>query len=217
MDPPSMPSPMMDEMLVGELLKELGAKGADAMAASLTKLLGKVTIDIQNVFVADQNSLAGMTSGIDVPVTANFVPLHGYLDGSLLFVMDIDSAELMSDILTMGLGATNRALMKISSLKELANVLTSSVVNVFSDIFSWKIVPLPGIYIMDSIDSVVAFTSNLPPRVSRESLVINLVIKQQDLETPATLLLMVEEGGIRTLCQHFFDPFGSGNGVKPSN
>lgn len=114
--------------LIYDALKEVANIGAGNAATSLSVLLGtKLEISEPVVMILDFNELVNVLGGPEKSVVGVFSELSGEVDGSLLFVMELQEAEELVKNLIVDEKVWYSE-MGISAINEIANILISSYI-----------------------------------------------------------------------------------------
>ena len=111
-----------------DVLREIGNIGAGNAATSLGVLIDEdVSISLPQVRIEDYDDVVNTLGGAEKMVVAVLINFSGDAGGMIMFVLDMDDAKSITDILVTeddpGEGLSE---MKISAIKEIGNILGSS-------------------------------------------------------------------------------------------
>jgi chemotaxis protein CheC len=112
-----------------DALKEIGNIGAGNAATSLGVLLDEdVGISLPEVKIEDFNDVVSSVGGSEEMCVAVLVNFSGDANGVVLFILSIEDAKGITDILASEEddGTPGLSEMKLSGVKELGNILASS-------------------------------------------------------------------------------------------
>ena len=142
-----------------DVLKEIGNIGAGNAATSLGVMLDEdVNIDLPRVRIEGYDSVVTSLGGHEEMCVAVLVNFSGDVDGVVLFILNIDDAKGIMDVLV---GEDDSELpglseMKISMIKELGNILGSSYIGSISTLTGMHIeLSVPHLAI-DMIGAILA-------------------------------------------------------------
>ena len=127
-----------------DALKEVASIGAGNAATSLSNMLdGKIEMTVPEVNILPIAQVPEIMGGAEELITAILVQTKGDIEGGVLFTLNISSANLLIELLT-GVEAQIQEKMgelEISALEEIANILTGSNLNAFSQMLDIQITP----------------------------------------------------------------------------
>jgi chemotaxis protein CheC len=118
-----------------DILKEIGNVGAGNAATSLSALLDEeIHISLPNVRIEDFNQVVNRVGGPEEIVVAVLVPFEGELSGVVLYMQTLEDAKGVAEVMV---GIADPDLpglsdIKLSALKEIGNILSSSWLNCVS-------------------------------------------------------------------------------------
>lgn len=128
-----------------DVLRELGNIGAGNAATSLSSMLNqKVDMSVPNVKITDFNDAVSSFGGVENLVAGVLLSFEGMGDmdpdsknmkGMLLFLVDMDSANDLVDMLTGGMcphDTPEYEEMKCSVLQEVGNIMGAAYINSIS-------------------------------------------------------------------------------------
>jgi len=147
-----------------DALKEISNIGAGNAATALAQMIGsKIDMKVPQVNIVPFNDVPDVLGGADNHVVGIYLSVSGDAPCSLLFVLPVDKACLLS---TMLVGETkNRAEglfdeMEISAMMELGNILAATYLNalvMFTGLSFFPSVPAIGIDMAGAIiDAILA-------------------------------------------------------------
>lgn len=125
--------------LVIDVLKEIGNIGAGNAATALAKMVNtKVDMTVPKVKILEFAEVPEILGGEEMQVAGVFFKLSGDLTGSIMFVLDLDSAFSIINLLmpreTMELDE-----FTMSALQEIGNILAGSYVSSLSGLTNLNI------------------------------------------------------------------------------
>lgn len=112
-----------------DVLKEIGNIGAGNAATSLGLMLNEdVSISVPELKIEDYNEVINIIGGPEEMIVAVMVNFFGEANGIVLFILSMNSAKSITDIL-VGEDEDETPIlseMKISAVKEIGNILGSA-------------------------------------------------------------------------------------------
>ena len=112
-----------------DVLREIGNIGAGNAATSLGVLIDEtVNMAIPEVRIEDYNTVVNSLGSVENMVVAVLINFSGDANGMIMFILDMDDAKNISEILIGKEEDSSEELseMKISAIKEIGNILGSS-------------------------------------------------------------------------------------------
>lgn len=147
-----------------DVLQELGNIGAGNATTALSQMMGNEKIDMRvpKVELLLFKELAEIVGGAETLVVGIFLSLEGQIDGSMLFMIEVDAAHYLVDSM---LGQENSSgkdtftEMELSALKEIGNIIGGSYLSSISTLTNMLItssIPYMAIDMAGAILSVPA-------------------------------------------------------------
>jgi chemotaxis protein CheC len=134
-----------------DVLKEIGNIGAGNAATALAKMLDKrIDMKVPQIRVMKFIDVSDVLGGAETEVVGILLGVQGDITGNILFVLDLQSARLLVNIL-MGKSADDTIEfddMTCSALMEVGNILSGSYLSALSNLTNLKIMAdVPGLAI----------------------------------------------------------------------
>ncbi|MDO4772669.1 MAG: chemotaxis protein CheC [Bacillota bacterium] len=146
--------------LIIDVLKEIGNIGAGNAATSLANMINKkIDMRIPKVSVLDFQDVPTLLGGEEIPVCGIIFELSGDMAGTIMFILSLDSAKRLVDLMMPGLMQGEMDEMSLSAIKEVGNILSGSYISSLSGLTNLKInmsIPLVAIDMAGAILSVPA-------------------------------------------------------------
>ncbi len=127
-----------------DAIKEIASIGAGNAATSLSDILNdKIQMNVPKVNILPIEQVPEMMGGTEELIIAILVRITGDIEGGVLFTLDIKSSnKLVHLLLSKRVNVEDEiGEDEESTLKEIANILTGSNLNAFSQMFEIKITP----------------------------------------------------------------------------
>lgn len=127
-----------------DALKEVASIGAGNAATSLSSMLdSKIEMTVPRVDILPVEQVPEIMGGAEERVVALLVGIEGEIEGGVLFTLDTQSANALIKLLTHQKVDIEEKLggLEESALEEIANILTNSNLNAFSEMLDIKITP----------------------------------------------------------------------------
>lgn len=142
-----------------DVMKELGNIGAGNAATALAKMLNKkVNMDVPRVRILEFKDVNEILGPADSVVTGILLNVTGDINGSIMFILELNAARMLVDFLMMSPRSNNESFsdIELSALKEIGNILSGAYLSALSTITDLLIMPsIPDI----SIDMAGAILS----------------------------------------------------------
>lgn len=122
-----------DEQL--DVLREIGNIGAGNAATALATILDdRVEITLPKVKVIDFDSAVNSLGGSEAMTVGVLVNFSGEANGMIMFLLNMEDAKGITDVIVGDLDEDNNDLseLKLSAIKEIGNILSSSYINSIS-------------------------------------------------------------------------------------
>lgn len=128
-----------------DVLKEIGNIGAGNATTALAQLLGtRVDMSVPQVKLMEFKELGTTMGGEERIVAGIYLAVEGDINGSIIFMMDIDSVNaVLESLMGMKVDDTSEGFNEIeqSALKELGNIITGAYLNSISTLTGLTIYP----------------------------------------------------------------------------
>lgn len=122
----------MDNVVI-DVLREVGNIGAGNAATALAKMISqKVDMNVPKVNVLEFSEVPEILGGAEEEVVGILFKLEGDLEGTIMFLLNMDSAKSLIDLLMPGMGSGEIDEMAISALQEIGNILAGSYISSLS-------------------------------------------------------------------------------------
>ncbi|HBR03179.1 MAG TPA: CheY-P-specific phosphatase CheC [Ruminiclostridium sp.] len=127
-----------------DVLREIGNIGAGNAATALAKLLDKkIDMKVPKINVMKFSEVSDVLGGAETLVVGILLIVQGDISGSLMFILDEQSARILVNILMNK--SHNAKLeydeMTLSVLKEIGNILAGSYLSALSNLTNLRIMP----------------------------------------------------------------------------
>ncbi len=133
-------SQMSQEYL--DILKELGNIGAGNATTALAQLLQcKVDMQVPKVKVLDFSELGATMGGEENVMAAIFLNVEGDINGSMMFLQEIDSAKHVIEKMMGEKVEDDFSEMQVSALQEIGNIIAGSYLNSLAKLTNLSIIP----------------------------------------------------------------------------
>ncbi len=116
--------------IVIDVLKEVGNIGAGNAATALAKMIDKkIDMKVPLVNVLNISEVPELLGGPEKEVAGIFFKLEGEMEGSIMFVLEMDSANKLIELLMPGITKDGFNDICVSALNEIGNILAGSYVS----------------------------------------------------------------------------------------
>ncbi|MBO5166927.1 MAG: chemotaxis protein CheC [Lachnospiraceae bacterium] len=142
-----------------DVLKEIGNIGAgNAMTALSQMLQCKVDMQVPQVRLLEFKDVGELMGGEEQLMVGVYLAVEGDITGSIMFLVQMDSAKHLVNKLMMGMGSEEPGLneMELSAMKEVSNIITGAYLNSLSMLTNLKIYPSPPALTMDMAGAILS-------------------------------------------------------------
>lgn len=186
-----------------EVLREVGNIGAGNAATALARMLDrKIDMMVPQIRVMTLGEVGDVLGNADSMVVGIMLGVQGDIQGSMLFVLDMESAQRLVNLLMM------RSIedpfdfsdeMSISALQEIGNILAGSYLSALSALTSLNIMPnIPAIAI-DMAGAILSVPAIELSRASDTVLYIENEFKDGEDSLVGDLFLIPDESSYSIL------------------
>lgn len=140
-------------VFVFDILKEIGNIGSGNAATSLAQMIDKkVDMKVPKVQIIDITEVDEILGGAEIPVCGIYFMMSGEIEGNIMFILNIESANNLLALLFNRENDTpdNMMLseMDISALSEIGNILAASYINSISKLTNLTVsISIPSVNI----------------------------------------------------------------------
>jgi len=149
-----------------DILKEIGNIGAGNAATSLSKILGKkVGMNVPKVNIIRFNEMEDVVGGADTLVAGIYLEFSGDIEGTIMFVLDENSAKNLANVLinsswTLSRECNNKEYgfseIEISALEEVGNILAGAYLGSLSTLTGLRIIPTVPDMAYDMVGAILS-------------------------------------------------------------
>ena len=142
-----------------DVLKEIGNIGAgNAMTALSQMLQCKVDMKVPQVRLLEFTEVGDMMGGEEQIMVGVFLGVEGDITGSMMFMVEEESARHLIQKITMGMLPTGAEFeeMGLSAMKEVGNIITGAYLNSLSTLTSLKLFPTPPALTVDMAGAILS-------------------------------------------------------------
>lgn len=142
-----------------DVLKEIGNIGAgNAMTALSQMLQTKVDMKVPQVRLLEFSEVGEMVGGEEQVMVAVLLGVEGDVTGSMMFMVEEQSARHLIQKVTMGMLPPGSELeeMGLSAMREVGNIITGAYLNSLSTLTNLKIYPTPPALTVDMASAILS-------------------------------------------------------------
>lgn len=187
-----------------DALKEISNIGAGNAATALAQMVGsKIDMKVPQINIVPFNDVSDILGGADTHVVGIFLSVSGDAPCSLLFILPVAKACLLSDMLLGGQknNCTEELFneMEISAMMELGNILAATYLNalvMFTELSFIPSVPAIGIDMAGAIiDAILAQYGEIGDHV----LLLETEFIKDNQEVVGNFFLLPEPGSLNSI------------------
>lgn len=142
-----------------DVLKELGNIGAgNAMTALSQMLQCKVDMKVPQVRLLEFSEVGELVGGEEQIMVAVFLYVEGDITGSMMFMLQEQSAKHLIRKITMGMlpDGSEFEEMGLSAMQEVGNIITGAYLNSLSSMTGLRIFPSPPALTIDMAGAILS-------------------------------------------------------------
>lgn len=142
-----------------DVLKEIGNIGAgNAMTALSQMLQSKVDMQVPQVRLLNFSEVGAMVGGEEQLMVGVFLGVEGDITGSIMFLVELESAKSLVKKIMMGYDSGQPALdeMETSAMKEVSNIITGAYLNSLATLTNLCIYPTPPSLTVDMAGAILS-------------------------------------------------------------
>ncbi|MBQ9438790.1 MAG: chemotaxis protein CheC [Lachnospiraceae bacterium] len=125
-----------------DVLKEIGNIGAGNATTALATMLGcKVDMHVPQVRLLEFKDVGALIGGEEQIVVGVYLAVEGDITGSMMFLVELESAKNLVSKLMGGMPITEFGEMELSAMQEVGNIITGSYLNSLATLTNMKIYP----------------------------------------------------------------------------
>lgn len=140
-----------------DVLKEIGNIGAgNAMTALSQMLQCKVDMKVPQVKLLGIDEVGAMMGGEEQIMVGVYLGVEGDVTGSMMFLVEKDSAQHLLDKIMMGMAGKDFGEMEQSAMREVGNIITGAYLNSLSSLTNLTIYPTPPQLTIDMAGAILS-------------------------------------------------------------
>ena len=181
------------------LVSNMGAANA---AESLSKILGKrIDLSIPEVKLTPVEKIPQFLGNLDEPYMGVMLGIEGEINGTLLLILQEDTGFDLIDMLYGTQAKAEKKLSEdgISALKELTNIIGSSILNVYAEKSKLVVKPNVPTFVHDYLQSVMDSVLVLHNLQDDYAIVMETAFYFEDDKVMGNLLILPETDSLKTL------------------
>lgn len=130
-----------------DVLKEVGNVGSGNAATAIANMVGtRIDMKVPNVKLMDVGKLGSAIGPEEETVIGIFLEVSHDIDGSMMFLLDLESGHYLADKLLMKENVVHEQMevfdeMELSALKEVGNIITASYLSALASMTNLTILP----------------------------------------------------------------------------
>ena len=175
-----------------DVLGEIGSIGSGNAVTALASMLSKrIDMNVPQVKILEFKDAASILGGEEKLVAGIYLDLHGDVEGNIMFILDINSAINLTDML---LSRENHSEelddMAMSALSEVGNILASSYVSSLSTMTNLKIAVSVPYLAIDMAGGILSLPAIQFGQVADQILFIETMFAEGDSYVKGNLFLL---------------------------
>ncbi len=186
-----------------DVLREIGNIGAGNAATALAKMLAKkIDMDVPKVNILEFRNVGDLLGGEERVVAGIYFKLDGDIDGSIMFILDYESAKKLINLL-FGQEIVGETIdeMGQSALQEVGNILAGSYCSSLSSLTGLKLnISVPSLSV-DMAGAILSVPVILFGQVGDKVMLIETDFSEGGDKVNGHFFLIPDEGSFEPLLQ----------------
>ncbi|MFW5648392.1 MAG: chemotaxis protein CheC [Candidatus Alkaliphilus sp. MAG34] len=184
-----------------DVLQEIGNIGAGNAVTALANMINKkVDMDVPSVKILNFSDISAILGGEEIVVSGVYFGITGDIEGNIMFLLDIESAKTLINIL-MGRDNKTEILdeMDKSALQEIGNILSGAYISSLSSLTGLDIkISVPSLCI-DMAGAILSVPAIQFGHTGDKVLLVETVLQDGDNMVTGNFLLIPETSSFPTL------------------
>lgn len=185
---------IVNKQMYLDVLREVGNIGAGNATTALAQIVNcKIDMQVPEVKVLSFDELSNIFGGVENQVIGVLFKLSRDIDGMMLFVLDIESAKALTNILVPSEEHEGLNDMEVSTIKEIGNIISGAYVYSLSEMCNitiWTSVPYIA---QDMAGAVLSVPAIEIAKTAEEALIIETVFNDGNNDIGGYFILIPEE------------------------
>jgi len=142
-----------------DVLKEIGNIGSGNAMTALSQMLGcKIDMEVPKVDLLEFSEVGSAIGGEEQIMVGVFLGVEGDVTGSMLFLVEKQSAKTLISKVMMGMGQPGEDFseMELSAMQEVGNIITGAYLNSLSTLTGLRIYPSPPDLTVDMAGAILS-------------------------------------------------------------
>lgn len=187
-----------------DALKEIGNIGAGNAATALAQMVNsKIDMNVPQIAILPFNDVPELIGGADVHSAGIYLNVSGAAPTSILFLLTIDKACLLVDMLmARPVGTTNPenlSEMDISAMMEVGNIVSATYLNALSMFTQLNFTPSVPALGIDMAGAILGAILAQYGEVGDHVLLLDTLFKKEDQDVVGHFFLLPEPGSLDTI------------------
>ncbi|MBU5677440.1 chemotaxis protein CheC [Alkaliphilus sp. MSJ-5] len=184
-----------------DVLREIGNIGAGNAATALAGLINKrIDMNVPSVKILDFNDVSAVLGGEEIVVSGVYFEVEGDIEGNIMFLLDLRSAKVLTNIL-MGREDPSNELdeMDHSALQEIGNILSGAYISSLSSLTNLNIkISIPSLCI-DMAGAIISVPAIQFGYMGDKVLLIETILQDGNDTVKGNFFLIPEAKSFKTL------------------
>lgn len=184
-----------------DALREIGNIGSGNAATALATIINKkIDMNVPSIKILDFNDVSSALGGEEIVVAGVYFEVEGDIDGSIMFLLDLNSAKTLTNIL-MGREDQIKELneMDRSALREIGNILSGAYISSLSSLTNLNIkMSVPSLCI-DMAGAIISVPAIQFGYVADKMILIETVLQDGTEKVKGNFFLIPENNSFETL------------------
>lgn len=184
-----------------DVLREIGNIGAGNAATALADMINKrIDMNVPSVKILDFSDVSSVLGGEEIVVSGVYFEVDGDINGSIMFLIDLDSAKVLTNIL-MGRDDYSKEFdeMDRSALQEIGNILSGAYISSLSSLTNLNIkISIPALCI-DMAGAILSVPAIQFGYIGDKVLLIETILQDGSHTVKGNFFLIPETKSFKTL------------------
>jgi chemotaxis protein CheC len=185
-----------------DVLKELGNIGSGNAVTALAKMLGrKVDMQVPHVNLVEFKDLAEFIGGPESTIVGILVSISGDIQGIMMFLLKVDSAHRLVDIVMNGMETSEVWFneIELSAIQEIGNIMVSSYFTSLAGLINKSFIPSIPYLSIDMANAILSVPAIEFGKVSDRALFIETTFSVDDINVGGYFVLVPDMPSFTTI------------------
>lgn len=184
-----------------DALKEIGNIGSGNAATALATMMNKkIDMKVPSIKILDFSDVSSVLGGEEIVVAGIYFRIEGDIEGSIMFLLDLDSAKTLTNVLISRDNTTKELNeMDHSALQEIGNILSGAYISALSSLTNLNIkISIPSLAV-DMAGAIISVPAIQFGYVGDKIILIETILQDGTDKIKGNFFLIPDNNSFETL------------------